>query len=73
MRTPRGCTGAVMAPMEDAVDRYSRVDRDAGFVGLTPDSKFMGSLLQGREPLVGLFVVGTGVMGRVWYRRRARL
>jgi hypothetical protein len=54
-----------MAPMRGGVDRYTRSSQDGGFVSLSPDSGFVSSLLQGREPLVGTFLVAEQVYERV--------
>lgn len=62
-----------MAPMRGGVDRYTRTSEDGGFVSLSPDSGFVSSLLQGREPLVGMFLVAEQVYEQVSPKERRRL
>ncbi len=59
--------------MRGGVDRYTRTSEDGGFVSLSPDSGFVSSLLQGREPLVGMFLVAEQVYEQVSPKERRRL
>jgi hypothetical protein len=58
-RSPTGCADKVMAPYVRDRKKEGRASGDVrhgGFVSLSPSSRFMTSVLQGRDPLIGMFV-----------------